>query len=155
RLVRNGDGSPQLSGASPVTIDADFWQAHAPTIRVLNGVDHATAVHPAGERFAFTGNIREGSPHVGGLVALREAARTGQLPPMPFVSSGGTDPTANLLAVTRIPSVSVLQSVGAPTSLGGNHTVQVSVEDLIISTQAARDARLLRASEATSAKNPS
>jgi uncharacterized protein (DUF1501 family) len=111
---------------------------------VFNGVNHQAAVHQAGRRFAFTGNVREGSPSLGALLAATEERRIGAIP-LPFMSNGGTDTTAGLLAVTRVPNQTVLQRAAAPAQIGTRRSIATSSERVLRDHQLRSDEAQLAA----------
>jgi uncharacterized protein (DUF1501 family) len=125
----------------------DFWQQHAGKMRVFNGVNNKTAIHEAGRRFAFTGNLREGSPSLGALMGHAAQLRTPSMA-LPFISNGGTDLTGGLLAVSRMPNISVLQRMAAPSVLNfttGARSVSSSNALALQAAHQANDTALLQA----------
>ncbi|WP_437643256.1 DUF1501 domain-containing protein [Sorangium sp. So ce362] len=95
---------------APVGGNAEFFEKHYSRLLVLNGIDTATNSHDAGVRNTWSGTLREGKP---GFAALVAGVHGGELP-MGFISNGGYDTTANLVAVTRVPDTGLLQRLAYP-----------------------------------------
>ncbi|XXX71776.1 DUF1501 domain-containing protein [Sorangium sp. So ce134] len=95
---------------APVGGNAEFFKKHYSRLLVVNGIDTATNSHDAGVRNTWSGTLREGKP---GFAALVAGVHGGALP-MGFISNGGYDTTANLVAVTRVPDTGLLQRLAYP-----------------------------------------
>jgi uncharacterized protein (DUF1501 family) len=90
-----------------------FFEKHGPRLLVLNGVDTSTNNHEAGSRSIWSGRIPGGYPAFGALVAAAKAPEA----PMPFVSAGGFDATANVVPLVRIRNVNALRNAAFPERL--------------------------------------
>ncbi|WP_437555103.1 DUF1501 domain-containing protein [Sorangium sp. So ce367] len=95
---------------APVGGNDAFFKKHYSKLLVINGIDTGTNSHDAGVRNTWCGTLREGKPAFAALVA---GVHGGALP-MGFISNGGYDTTANVVAVTRIPDTGLLQRLAYP-----------------------------------------
>ncbi|MGK4004187.1 DUF1501 domain-containing protein [Sorangium sp. So ce1036] len=95
---------------APVGNNAAFFQKHYSKLLVINGIDTGTNSHDAGVRNTWSGTLREGKP---GFAALVAGVHGGALP-MGFISNGGYDTSANVVAVTRVPDTRLLQRLAYP-----------------------------------------
>jgi uncharacterized protein (DUF1501 family) len=77
---------------------------------VINGIDTQTNNHDAGSRFIWSGKIEEGYPSFGALAA----AATAPNEPLSYISNGGYDNTASLVAPARIGGGEVFQQLAYP-----------------------------------------
>ncbi len=89
---------------------ANFFPRHAPHLLVINGIDTQTNNHDAGSRFVWSGKIEEGFPSIGALAAAASAPSE----PLSFISNGGYDNTASLVAPARIGDGDVFQLLASP-----------------------------------------
>lgn len=89
---------------------ANFFPKHAERLLVINGIDTQTNNHDAGSRFIWSGKIEEGYPSFGALAAA--ASAPGE--PLSFISNGGYDNTASLVAPARIGGGEVFQQLAFP-----------------------------------------
>ena len=89
---------------------ANFFPRHAEHLLVINGIDTQTNNHDAGSRFIWSGKIEEGYPSFGALAAAASAPAE----PLAFISNGGFDNTAGLVAPARIGSGEVFQQLAYP-----------------------------------------
>ncbi|MEY3015096.1 MAG: hypothetical protein RIT45_3831 [Pseudomonadota bacterium] len=87
-----------------------FFQKHQARLIVYNGMDFATNGHDSGTRNAWSGTLVEGYPALAAMFAANKAP----LQPLAFLSSGGYDHTANLIAPTRVGNVANLQRLVVP-----------------------------------------
>jgi len=104
----------------PTTIDppdsnspghfANFFPRHAEHLLVINGIDTQTNNHDAGSRYVWSGKIEAGYPSFGALAA----AATAPTEPLAFISNGGYDNTAALVAPARIGEGGVFQQLAYP-----------------------------------------
>ncbi|MFN3161945.1 MAG: DUF1501 domain-containing protein [Pseudohongiellaceae bacterium] len=88
----------------------NFFPRHADHLLVINGIDTQTNNHDAGSRFIWSGRIEEGYPSFGALAA----AATAPSEPLSFISNGGFDNTAGLVAPARIGEGEVFQQLAFP-----------------------------------------
>jgi len=88
----------------------NFFQKHSSRLLVINGIDTQTNNHDAGSRFIWSGKIETGYPSFGALVA----ASTAPEQPLSFISNGGYDFTASLVAPARVAGSSTFQQLAYP-----------------------------------------
>jgi len=120
-----------------------FFEKYQNDLLVINGIDNQTVSHDVGRRNTWSGTTREGHP----CVAALHASVAGMLQPMPFLTSGGFDATANLLVATRAGDPELLFSLVEPykASIGpssGEELLPVSIQEAIALKQQARYERL-------------
>jgi len=89
---------------------ANFFPRHADHLLVINGIDTQTNNHDAGSRFIWSGKIEEGYPSFGALAAAASAPSE----PLSFISNGGFDNTAGLVAPARIGNGDVFSRLAYP-----------------------------------------
>ena len=89
-----------------------FFNKHAEKIRVINGIDTQTNGHDSGRRFIWSGKLQEGYPTVAALAAAPYAEQ-----PMAFISNGGYDFTASLVAPVRTASPSTFDQLAYPNAM--------------------------------------
>lgn len=89
---------------------ANFFPRHAQRLLVINGIDTETNNHDAGSRYVWSGKIESGYPSFGALAA----AATAPAEPLAFISNGGYDNTAALVAPARIGEGGVFQQLAYP-----------------------------------------
>ncbi len=95
---------------APVGGNQAFFDKYYQELLVLNGIDTSTNGHDSGTRNVWSGKLSEGHPSFTALVAgvkNREA-------PMAFMSNGGFDFTAGLVAPTRSGNTSALERIAFP-----------------------------------------
>ena len=90
----------------------DFFSRHKDRITFVNGVDNGTNGHTQGERVTWSGVLKQGYPSLAALIAA-EALRPYELP-IPFLTFGGYDKTAELVLPTRLKNMSAFTKVVAP-----------------------------------------
>lgn len=100
---------------APVANNAAFFQKHYRRLLVVNGVDTQTNSHDAGTRHIWSGKLAEGYPSIAALIASTVAEER----PMAFISNGGYDYTAGLVAPTRTGNIGVLGRIAYPNSIDG------------------------------------
>lgn len=81
---------------APVGSNAYFFKKYASRLCVVNGIDTATGTHDAGPAHVWSGTLRGGWP----CFAAVAAAALGRLRPLSFISNGGYDQTAGVVAKT-------------------------------------------------------
>ena len=101
---------------APVAWNREFFQKHHRSLLVLNGLDTQTNSPDAGTRHVWSGKLAEGYPSLAALIAGSLAAER----PMAFISNGGYDYTAGLIAPTRTGNIGVLSKIANPNSLEGD-----------------------------------
>jgi uncharacterized protein (DUF1501 family) len=88
-----------------------FFTKHYQKLLVINGVDTQTNGHDSGRRFVWSGRLEEGFPSVAALAAAPYAEQ-----PLAFISNGGYDYTASLVANVRTASASTFTALAYPNS---------------------------------------
>ena len=89
----------------------NFFTKHADRLLVINGVDTQTNGHDSGRRFVWSGKLEEGYPTVCALAAAPFADQ-----PMAFISNGGYDFTASVVAPVRTASAATFNQLAFPNS---------------------------------------
>lgn len=136
------DSDPPEAG-SPGHL-ASFFQKHASHLLVINGIDTQTNNHDAGSRFIWSGKIEAGYPSFGALAAASIAPEQ----PLSFISNGGYDFTASLVAPARVSGSSTFQQLAFPNAASpqneeGRRNPYFSAT-VYAKIEAARNARLER-----------
>lgn len=90
----------------------NFFSKHQDRLLVINGIDTQTNGHDSGRRFVWSGKLEEGYPSVAALAAAPFADQ-----PMAFISNGGYDYTASLVAPVRTAGTSTFSQLAYPNSL--------------------------------------
>lgn len=123
---------------------ANFFPRHANHLLVINGIDTQTNNHDAGSRFIWSGKIESGYPSFGALAA----AATAPVEPLSYISNGGFDNTAGLVASARIGEGKVFQQLAFPNASRPDRDPEDRSpyfdESIYARIQAARNARLNR-----------
>lgn len=121
----------------------NFFNKHSSRLLVINGIDTQTNGHDSGRRFVWSGQLQEGYPSVAALAAAPYAEQ-----PMAFISNGGYDYTASLVAPVRTAEVSTFSQLAYPNSQFPNDPELQGLSFFSNSAyshvQAARQARLER-----------
>lgn len=90
-----------------------FVQEHKSRIVVINGVDTKTNNHEVGNRVTWSGKSEDGQPALAALIAA--AGSKDKDLPLAFMSSGGYDNTAGVVALARSEAnLRVVQRVAYP-----------------------------------------
>jgi hypothetical protein len=87
-----------------------FFTNHADKMLVINGIDCATNSHDVGTRVTWSGTLMENRPSFAALVAGAGAPDQ----PMAFISNGGYDATAGVVAATRVGNIDALKRIAFP-----------------------------------------
>jgi uncharacterized protein (DUF1501 family) len=95
---------------APVPGHKAFFDKYKAQLTIINGIDTATNSHDAGTRNTWSGKLTEGYPGFSALVAAANAPTF----PLAFLSNGGYDVTAGLVAPTRVGSPDVLTRLAWP-----------------------------------------
>ncbi len=108
--------APYSNIVEPPSIDSaghfdTFFSKHSDRLLVINGIDTQTNGHDSGRRFVWSGKLEEGYPTVAALAAAPFADQ-----PMAFISNGGYDFTANLVAPVRTAEASTFSALAYPNS---------------------------------------
>ena len=130
---------------------ANFFPKHGPNLLVINGIDTQTNNHDAGSRFIWSGKIAEGYPSFGALAAAASAPSE----PLSYISNGGYDNTASLVAPARIGGGEVFQQLAYPNATRPWEEEEARRGEyfhpaVYAEIQAARQARLQRSMSSTS-----
>jgi hypothetical protein len=126
----------------------NFFNKHADRLLVINGIDTQTNGHDSGRRFVWSGKLEEGYPSVAALAAAPFADQ-----PMAFISNGGYDFTASLVAPVRTSGAGTFAQLAFPNSQfpENEDLIELSFfsENSYSAINQAREARLsrLRSSE--------
>jgi hypothetical protein len=89
----------------------NFFAKHSDRLLVINGIDTQTNGHDSGRRFVWSGKLEEGYPSVAALTAAPFADQ-----PMAFISNGGYDFTASLVAPVRTSGAATFTQLAFPNS---------------------------------------
>jgi hypothetical protein len=89
-----------------------FFNKHADRLLVINGIDTQTNGHDSGRRFVWSGKLEEGYPTIAALAAAPFADQ-----PMAFISNGGYDFTASIVAPVRTASPGTFNQLAFPNSM--------------------------------------
>lgn len=89
---------------------ANFFPKHASRLLVINGIDTQTNNHDSGSRYVWSGKIESGYPSFAALAAATAAPTQ----PLSYISNGGYDNTASLVAPARIGEGEVFQKLAFP-----------------------------------------
>ncbi|MBV1859688.1 MAG: Tat pathway signal protein, partial [Nannocystaceae bacterium] len=100
---------------APIAGATAFWDLHYAKTLVLNGVDMKTNSHAAGQRFMASGRLGEGYPSLSAVAAGFAAPEL----PMAYLSFGGYDRTAGLVAPTRNLDANRLAELAHPDRTNG------------------------------------
>ena len=89
-------------------------------VTILNGVDAGLTNHRSGEQQAVAGSTGADYPTLPALAAYERLVDRDEPPngPMPLLSFGGYDGTANLVPATRLARLEVLGQVTRPDAIG-------------------------------------
>lgn len=101
---------------APLAGHGAFFERHAHRLMVINGIDTATLDHTVGIRHIFSGKQAQGYPSLAALVAAAQV----QGRPMGYLSFGGYDETADVVARTRLGAAGVIGRVAWPNSVAGD-----------------------------------
>ena len=123
----------------------NFFNKHADVLRVINGVDTNTNSHDGGRRFIWSGIANDmRQPAFAALVASIYAPEK----PLSFLSNGGYDNTASLVAPTRTGSTSSFKRLTYPNRYDVNNEESVYLNKrsmaYVDAAKAERNARLLQ-----------
>ena len=92
---------------APVQGHREFFERHHQRMTVINGIDTATNGHDSGSRHIWSGNLAEGHPSLGALIASVHAPGKA----MAYITNGGYDLTQGIVPRTRVGSVDALERV--------------------------------------------
>lgn len=153
-------GNIRFPGSYPEGVDppdanspghfANFFPRHASRLLVINGIDTQTNNHDSGSRYVWSGKIESGYPSFAALAA----ATTAPEQPLAYISNGGYDATASLVAPARIGEGEVFQQLAYPNASrpaeeAGNRR-EYFAPSIYAEIERARHARLQRLSRGAS-----
>ena len=123
----------------PLDFVTGFFNKYKDQLMVMNGIDTSTFNHKPGKRFIWSGKLGEGSPAFGALAAAAEAPEL----PLAFISQGGYEFTANLVAPSRAESadLDLIKKIAYPNRIdadGSEHYFEKEIEKLIRDTRTKR-----------------
>ncbi|MDP6652505.1 MAG: DUF1501 domain-containing protein [Gammaproteobacteria bacterium] len=101
-------GAPSVDAAGHFD---NFFARHSDRLLVINGIDTQTNGHDSRRRFVWSGKLEEGYPTVAALAAAPYAEQ-----PMAFISNGGYDFTASLVAPVRTAGAATFGQLAFPNS---------------------------------------
>ncbi len=128
---------------APVGYNDVFFQKYYQDLLIINGIDSQTNGHDSGTRHTWSGRLIDGFPSLAALIA----ASFGPELPMSYLSFGGYDMTAGLVARTRSGNTDALGRIAYPDRVDPNnpddrfHSVKAA--ELIESTRTGRRESLL------------
>lgn len=129
---------------APIGGNQAFFEKHHRRLLVLNGVDTETNSHDTGSRNTWSGNLGEGHPCFAALVAGAVAPEK----PMSFMTSGGFDFTAGVVAPTRTGNMNALSRLAFPNRIDPANVENLyhtdETMDRIVRTQRERLETLMR-----------
>ena len=121
----------------------NFFAKHYQRLLIINGIDTQTNGHESGRRFVWSGKLETGYPSITALAAAPFADQ-----PMAFISNGGYDYTASLVAPVRTASVGTFNYLAYPNSQFPEQEnlrdQQYFSDPTYVKIQQARSARLQR-----------
>ena len=95
---------------APVSGHESFFSRFQDQLLVINGLDNQTVSHETGTRAIWSGSTDPNTPAFNALVA----ATANPQPTLAYLSNGGYDRTAGLVAPTRIPDADAIQELAYP-----------------------------------------
>jgi hypothetical protein len=112
--IVNAGGGPiryaNVTDDNGVAFNQLFFEKYHSKLTVINGIDCATNSHDAGTRFTWSGTLTENKPAFAALVA----GINGPTRPMAFITNGGYDITAGVVAQTRVGNIGALNRIAFP-----------------------------------------
>jgi len=87
-----------------------FFDKYCKDLMVLNGVDTSTNSHEVGSRVTWSGTLVENKASFAALVA----GAYGNALPMAYITNGGYDVSAGVVAVTRVGNVDAVRRIAYP-----------------------------------------
>ena len=98
----------------------NFFTTYGDRMTVINGIDTGTNNHDTGRRHIFSGNMDMGYPNFAALYAGAVAPSL----PMAFISNGGYDETAGLVAKARANNADYLAGLSTPNYRNTSNDIQ-------------------------------
>ena len=135
---QNTDDLEDDYNVGPVDARQSYFEKYKNDLLVINGIDAQTVSHDVGTRNTWSGTTREGHP----CLAALAASIHGHAQPVPFITTGGFDATAGLLAPTRSGDTDTLLALVQPFKIRQQQTyndlMPPSVQALIADAQTQR-----------------
>ena len=128
---------------APVEGMSAFFDKHYSRLLVINGVDTATNGHDSGSRHVWSGNLAEGHPSLGAMIAATHAGTKA----MAYITNGGYDITRDIVARTRFGDAGAIGRIAYPNRLDDNNSF--FPEATLSRIQSAQAARLQHLAEHT------
>ena len=119
---QNTDDLEHDYNVGPVDARQSYFEKYKNDLLVINGIDAQTVSHDVGTRNTWSGTTREGHP----CLAALTASILGHTQPVPFITTGGFDATAGLLAPTRSGDTDTLLALVQPFKIRQQQTLQRS-----------------------------
>jgi uncharacterized protein (DUF1501 family) len=122
---------------APYYSNDEFFQKWGSRILCINGVDTTTGNHDTGERVMWSGQVAEGYPSLGALIAAAKSPGNS----LAFMSGGGYEVTAGLVPLTRVNNIGAFQRIAYPHLINPGQTAQFhtrATEDRIARMQRER-----------------
>jgi hypothetical protein len=127
---------------APVGGNQAFFDKHFERLCVINGIDMQTNGHDSGSRHTWSGRLAEGYPSLGALIS----ANYGPALPMSYLSFGGYDFTAGIVARTRSGNVGALERLAYPDRINPDDELSryhsERAQELILDARAGRQSHL-------------
>ena len=101
---------------------APFFEDLAPDLLVINGIDAQTNSHTIGSRTIWSGSAKLGQPSFAALVARAYSPDS----PLSFITNGGYDVSASLVAPTRLSGSGVFRELAYPDRYNTNDNADLS-----------------------------
>ncbi len=130
-LVNAGSNTYDGSGTS---LNRLFLNRFASRLLVINGVDMETNNHGVGPRYAWSGKIQEGHPTFNALLSAACAPNL----PLSFITNGGYQNTAGLIASTRVTNTNQIEEISQPNLLNSQNIFTANTFNRIKSVRDAR-----------------
>jgi uncharacterized protein (DUF1501 family) len=105
-----GSASKMQYAPDPDGANKAFFDKYAKDLMVLNGVDNSTNSHDVGSRVTWSGTLVENKASFAALVA----GAYGSALPMAYVTNGGYDVAAGVVAVTRVGNIDAVRRIAYP-----------------------------------------
>lgn len=102
---------------APIEGHKEFFERHRDYTTVINGIDTATNGHDSGTRHIWSGNLAEGHPSLGALIAAVHAPDKA----MAYITNGGYDLTHGVVARTRVGDIGALSRLAYPNDIDPNN----------------------------------
>jgi len=126
---------------APVEGHAEFFERHKSRLMVINGIDTATNGHDSGSRHIWSGELAEGHPSLGALIASVHAPGKA----MAYITNGGYDATFNVVSRTRVGNIGAIARIAYPNEVdpsNSNNSDKFHTDATMERIEAAQRARL-------------